>query len=161
MPMLGGSGASRLAYWKSQLPVDYLDTSLTINTWENVTADLSAGKPARLWYIQIVQTNNGATAETVVIEITVNGVALTRTLTGIANTVKHYVYVTESQTTGKFTLWSGTVANTVGNGIDPDAGRYLTAESIGLIRVKQTTAVDVTTAQIEVNIVWDKLASSA
>jgi hypothetical protein len=31
------------------------------------------------------------------------------------------------------------------------------AASIGLIRVRQTTAVDGVTAQIEVNIVWDKL----
>ena len=30
-------------YWKTQLPVDYLDTSLTIDTWETVSADLSGG----------------------------------------------------------------------------------------------------------------------
>jgi len=37
--------------------------TLVEDTWETVVANLSDGRPVRLWYIRVEQTNNGATAE--------------------------------------------------------------------------------------------------
>jgi len=143
-------------YWKTQLPVDYIDTSLVINTWETVIADLSGGKPARLWFIIVEQTNNGATAETIEFEITINGTAYTVTITADDST-PYFIYVMHSLTAGDFTFNSSTGNMTVlGIGYTQYAIPF-SVDSVSLIRVRQTTDVDGTSAQIEVNIVWDRL----
>ena len=149
-----------VVYWKTQLPVDYIDTSLTINTFENVNADLSGGKPAKLWFIVVEQTNNGATGETIELEITINGTAYTWTLNNIASGTPKYCCITKNLTTGDFTTDYSSSIFAVGN--DPAGGETglaipFTAKSVGLIRVKQTSTVDGTSAQIEINIVWEKL----
>jgi len=143
-------------YWRTQLPVDYIDTSLVQNTWENVVADLSGGKPARLWLIIVEQENNGATVETIELEITINGTAYTWTLTGIASGTPNYCYISTGLTAGDFTTANGATIYTV-LAADPDLSVPFTVESVGLIRVRQTTDVDGTSAQIEVNVVWDRL----
>jgi len=153
--MKKSSGPSR--YWKSQLPVDYLDTSLVINTWENVVADLSGGKPAKLWWIMLMQTNNGATNEDLELEITINGTAYTFTITAVSGTI-YYCRFTYEQSAGDFYPLAGTDIVTVGTGVAV-AGSPIPfiRENVGLIRVRQTTDVDLTSASIEVNIVWERL----
>jgi len=145
-------------HWKTQLPVDYIDTSLVINTWETVVADLSGGKPARLWFIIVEQTNNGATAENLELELTINGTAYTVSLAAIASGVAQFVNVTHELTAGDFTLAFGTQVGTVGTfDRSPNKSIPFIAENITLIRVRQITDVDITSAQIEVNLVWDRL----
>lgn len=146
-------------YWRSQLPVDYLDTTLTINTWETVDANLSDGSPARIWFIMVEQTNNGATTETIEIEITINGTAYTRSRSMSSGTI-YYIIVTANLTTGDFTLADSTTASTVRGYPQVNAAVPFNAASVGLIRVRQTTSVDATAAQIEVNVVWDKLVGA-
>lgn len=150
-----GSGSSAV-FWQTQLPVDYLDTSLTINTFENVVADLSSGRPARLWYIIVEQTNNGATAETIALEMTINGTAYTVTITDAASGTPYYIYLYFNLATGDFNFTSTT--NVFAAGVHAaNVAKPFTARTVGLIRVQQTTDVDGTSAQIEVNIAWDKL----
>ena len=85
------STAPRNMFWKTQLPVDYIDTSLTINDWETIVADLSDGKPAKLLAIIVQQDNNGAAAEDIELEITmahpVTGVMTTYTWSASLATV--------------------------------------------------------------------------
>jgi len=145
------------SYWKTQLPVDYIDTSLVQNTWENVSADLSGGVPVRLWFIIVEQTNNGATAEDIELEMTINGTAYTVAVTADDST-QYFVSVSYSLTAGDFSFLAGTQKGLVGSGvIDIRSAVPFIASSVELIRVRQTTDVDGTSAQIEVNIVWDKL----
>ena len=142
--------------WQTQLPVDYKDTSLVINTWENVSADLSGGKPTKLNFTFFEQTNNGATDEDIELEITINGTAYTITQTAVSGTV-YYVYLNQAQSGGDFSFVTSTSTRAFnGQNIASMAGSFI-AETIGLIRVRQTTNVDGTSAQIEVNIIWDKL----
>lgn len=146
-------------YWKTQLPVDYLDASLTQNLWETVDLDLSDGEPAKLWWIIVEQTNDGAAVETIELEITINGTAYTWTLTGIASGTPSYCFFAFSLAAGDFNPVASTTARTCGNPMNGDEAVPFCAESVGLIRVRQTTGVDPTAAQIEVNIVWEKLVS--
>ena len=153
-----GSG-SHVVYWKTQKPIDYLDTTLTINTYEEVTADLSGGRPARLWYILLEQTNNGATQEDLTLEITINGTAYEFTITATSGTQYHCI-MSYDLTTGDFTPAVTSTDMTVGSSFTNFAVPF-DAASVGLIRVKQTTDVDGTSAQIEVNIIWEKLVPIA
>jgi len=144
-------------YWKTQLPVDYIDTSLVQNNWENVVADLSGGKPARLWHIVIEQTNNGLTAEDIELEITINGTAYTVTVTADSGT-RYYVVCQSDLSAGDFSFGTNTTAVTVGNpGYSTTVAIPFDAQNVGLIRVRQTSNIDGTSAQIEVNIVWERL----
>jgi len=145
-------------YWRTQLPVDYIDTSLVINTWETVVADLSGGKPVRLWFIAIEQTNNGATDEDLELEITLNGKAYTVSATGATSGEICYVKPSWSLAAGDWVFSVSASVHSVGayalatNMVVP-----FNVESVGLIRVRQTSDVDGTSAQIEVNIIWDCL----
>ena len=153
MPRASGLGRE---YWQTQLPIDYLDATIVQNVWETVSADLSEGKPARLWYIYIEQTNNGATQETVALELTINGTAYTDTLT-LDSGVRKYVFVQSELAGGDFFLVDNPSAYQVNSARDADQSAPFTCKSVGLIRVRQTSGVDVVAAQIEVNVVWDKL----
>ena len=68
-----------------QIPIDYIDTTLVQNTWETVDADLSDGAPVRILYVIVEQTNNGATGETIELEMTINGTAYTMTFNNIGS----------------------------------------------------------------------------
>ena len=154
--MVEYGGRSPRYVWKTQLPVDYIDTSLTINAWENVSADLSGGDPARLWFIIVEQTNNGATVETIQLEITINGTAYTWEAAFDSATAQ-YGMITFSLVAGDFQPYLTSTANISIRGLNAYNGIPFTASTVGLIRVRQTTDVDATSAQIDVNIVWDKL----
>ena len=149
-------------HWETQLPVDYKNDSLVINTWETVSSDLSGGKPAKLRYFIIEQTNTGAAVEDIVIEITiphpVTGVAtaLTFTIANSASGIPYYVYITRDLSTGWFYPWYSQADLHIGTE-SADQTVPFTVGYIGLVRERQTTAVDGVAAQIEVNIVWEKL----
>ena len=147
-------------FWKTELPVDYIDTSLVINTWETVVANLSGGKPARLLYIIIEQTNNGATAETIEFEITINGTTYTKTMTGMGSGTPVYLYFQKDLVAGDLVLLHTTTAFSVGCfALNTGVPVPFNVETVGLIRVRQTTDVDAVSAQIEVNIIWEKLTA--
>jgi len=152
--MKKSSGPSR--YWKTQLPVDYIDTSLVINTWETVIADLSGGKPAKLLYIIVEQTNNGTTDEDIEFEITINGTAYTFSGTMTSGT-RYYAFMEENLSAGDFNPVLSSAVRGVNFSPGAETATPFIAESVSLIRVRQTTDVDLTSAQIEVNIVWDRL----
>ena len=146
-------------YWKTQLPVDYITTGvadpIVINTWYTATANLSGGKPAKLLYILVEQTNNGATAETIELEITINGTAYVFTAacddgSEYYGRIRHYLVGGDFDTVLSIT-------QSLTNALSNAHSVAFIAEKVGLIRVRQTTAVDAVAAQIEVNIVWEKL----
>lgn len=141
--------------WVTQLPIDYLDTSLTVDGWETVSADLSGGLPARIWYMIIEQTNNGAAVENFEIELTINGTAYTFSRDNIPSGADFFGLITHELDTGDFDTYLDADPRTMGSR-DGDHAVPFIAQYIGLIRVRQTTAVDVGGAQIEVNIVWDR-----
>ena len=145
-----------LEYFKTQKPVDYIDTSLTIDTFETVKADLSDGAPAKLWYIIIEQTDNGATNEDLELAVTINGTVYSWTLTAVDGT-PYFCTIAMGLTTSDFTPATSTDSKTVGNDVSDFEAIPFVAETVGLVRVKQTTDVDGVAAQIEVNIVWEKL----
>lgn len=140
--------------WEDQDPVDYDDNTLVINTWETVDADLSEGKPAKLDYVIVEQTNDGAAVEDIELEITINGVANTWSLGGIASGAQHYCGLTIAGVT----VDQATNPRMV-RALDDDHSLPLKAQSVGLIRVRQTSVVDGVAAAIEVNILWAKRIS--
>lgn len=154
--MLSKASGKSVVYWQTQLPIDYIDTSLVINTWETVSSNLSGGKPARIWYVLLEQTNNGATDEDIELEITINGTAYTFTQTAVSGT-QYRLRFSYELTGGDFNPVLSTSAVMFGSAGSGTFSVPFNCSSIGLIRVRQTSAVDVTAAQIEVNIVWDKL----
>ena len=157
MAMLEGSGSHK-SYWQTQKPIDYLDTTLTINTPETVVADLSGGRPAKIWFFIVEQTNNGAAVETLVVHITINGTVYDVTLTGVASGAQSYISCYTDLATGDFNFNDSAAGTyTMGSPGKANLAIPFTARSIGLITVEQTSAVDGVSAQIEVNIVWEKL----
>jgi len=155
-------GRAITSFWKRQLPIDYLDTTIVQNAWETVVADLSGGMPARLCFVVIEQTNNGAAAETLELEITINGTAYTLTISADSGT-RYFGFCEIDLAAGdfNFTLFPTSQYSFGSPGFSINRQIAFCTESVGLIRVRQTTDVDVTSAQIEVNIVWDKLTRIA
>jgi hypothetical protein len=158
MAEIDGSG-SQHSYFKTQKPIDFLDSTIVQDAWETVSSDLSEKRPAKLWYIIVEQTNNGAAAETIEFEITINGVAYTAT--GSLNSgTQTYVYVAYDLAAGDFIIGFTATSMTVGGGNVSGTGNRaipFSAAKIGLVRVRQTSGVDAVAAQIEVNITWEKL----
>ena len=143
--------------WKTQPPIDFIDNTIVADAWEEVTADLSEGKPAKLWRVIIEQTNNGAGAEDLELEMTINGVAYTITMGAMVSGARWYVFLNRNLATGALELIASAVAATMGaTGLSVHIAIPFVASTVGLVRVRQTSAVDVVSAQIEVNISWDK-----
>lgn len=151
------SGAGN-KFWKTQLPIDFIDTSLTINDWMEISPDLSEGKPAKLWFLILKQTNNGTSAEDIDLEVTINGTAYVFTGT-LTNATNYYGVIDRNLDTGDFSPILDATANTCIGAYSNVHAIPFVAESVGLIRVQQTTNVDGTSAQIEVNIAWEKLVN--
>ena len=142
----------------TQLPVDWIDTALVASTWETVEANLSGGHPAKLYLIYVEQTNNGATVEDIEVEIDINGSTLNWTIPNAVSGTPYYLQIGHDQLLGDFDPVYGTSIRGVllGPASNSDLQPF-TARTVGLIRAVQTTGVDAVAAQIEVNIVWDKL----
>lgn len=142
----------------TSFPIDYIDTTLVINTWETITGFSSGGKRCKILYMYIEQTNNGATDEDLELELTYldqNGT--TRTITfslTAASGQRYYCYLTGDLTGGIFTgATSTSVYPMVTRGTDNIEGWKLRA--LTSARVRQTTDVDVVAAQIELNAIWE------
>lgn len=144
--------------WKTQIPIDYLNDALVQNAWDTVSSDLSEGDPARLQFIIIEQTNNGATGEAIELEITINGTAYTFSAT-INSGTQYYACITYNKDTGDFECYLSSSKCQVGAQISTAMACPFVAESVGLIRARQTSGVDGTSAQIEVNVHWEKKTS--
>ena len=157
-------------YWKTQLPVDYITTGvadpIVINTWYTVVADLSGGKPCKIHMIQFEQTNNGASAEDIVFEMTVahpvTGVmtALTFTINSADGAINN-LWLGRNLLGGWFNAQISVQNSTFGYSPAAEVMAIFAAFSaVSLIRVRQTSVVDVTNAQLEVNLTWEKFVES-
>lgn len=128
--------------------LDY-DTSgianpVVINDWYTALDTILDGK---VWYLIIEQTNNGATIETIDVELTINGVIFLRSLVGIASGALLYMFMIDSGM-----LWStGGVRQLLS--LDADQSAPLETKTLK-VRARQTTAVDLVSAVIEVNMVY-------
>ena len=143
MPISGGSG-----FVFEYRNLDYDTTSvlpiIVINDW--YTALVSTDN-VKAWYLLVEQTNNGAAAETIVTELTINGTTYTNTDAAAASGVLQYMHLDtdgalQNQATARQLL-----------SLDDDQSAPLETQSLQ-IRVRQTTAVDVVAAQIDVNMVY-------
>lgn len=141
----------------TQPPVDWIETSLTMLAIETVETDLSEGQPAELYMIIVEQTNNGATAEDIMVNITINGTVVQWDLSGIASGTPQYLQIDKNLSGTTFNPTHGTSARGVllGTVSSSDILPFV-AESVSEITVQQTSTVDAVAAQIEVNIIWAK-----
>lgn len=142
-------------FWKSQLPVDFEESTVVINTWYEVVADLGSDKNVRCWFILVEQTNNGGTNETIEVEVEIDGTPYTCSQS-LASGTRGSVLVLHTLTGGDFTLYLTPTDATTMRGINTSNGIPFIGK-IGRIRVRQTTDVDLTSAKIEVNITHDLL----
>lgn len=139
--------ASRLAMFEYQnLDYDTTGTAnpIVINTWYTA---LATTRNVKGYYLIVEQTNNGATVETIATELTVNGTTYTNTDAAAASGVLQYMYFDENGALQN----TGTAQQLMA--LDVDQSAPLETKSLQ-IRVRQTTVVDLTTAQIEVNLVY-------
>ena len=152
---------NKFKFWKTQLPVDYIDTTLTHNVWETAIANLSGGKHIKIWIFKVEQTNNGATAEDLEVEITFNGTAYLISLNAMDSAEMYYLFVTVNLTAGDFFIFHTTSEVSFGRGESIVSAMAIpfVADNASLVRVRQTSDVDVTSAQIEINISHEILVS--
>lgn len=157
----------RAYVWLDQLPVDYSTSGVAnpvvINTWYTVESDLSDGKPAKLGYILVEQTNNGATAEDLEIEITIinpdgSSETITWTITGATNGTPYFLYFANTLLASTFQPIQST-SGFVAFGKSSADKSYFNVRAISQIRVRQTSAVDLVSAYIEFNMDWKKLTA--
>lgn len=124
--------------------LDYLNATIVQNTWYTPFAST---RNVKAWYLIVEQTNNGATNENIVVELTINGTVYTRNINNAVSGTAYYVFM----------FIDGTMTHGTGTrqmlSLDADQSAPLETRSLQ-IRVRQTTAVDPTAAQIEVNMVY-------
>ena len=139
MPVTGG--LSRFGFRN----LDY-DTSatdpITINVWYTATLPI---RNVKAYYLIVEQTNTGGTAEDIVCELTINGTIYNYSA-NIASGAAQYIFSYLGALGG-----SGSARQFLS--LDADQSAPLQTRSLG-IRVRQTSAVDVTSAIIEVNLVY-------
>ena len=131
--------------------LDY-DTStvvdpIVINTWYTA---LLPTEDVKAWYIIVEQTNTGASDEDLEIEFIIDGAVEVFALAGRISGSVYYLLLNHE---GNW-YTSGSVSQILSRDVDQSAP--LETRSLG-IRVRQTSAVDVTSAIIEVNMVYATL----
>ena len=122
-----------------------VDAIVVLNKWYT---PLVPTKNVRAFYLIVEQTNNGATDENLEVELTVDGVVHLGTIPGATNGTPFYKYIDYS---GGF--WASATVRQI-LALDLDQSAPLETRRLE-IRVRQTSAVDLTAAQIEVNMVYD------
>ena len=132
--------------------LDY-DTSatdpITINTWY---VPLLPTANVKAYYLIVEQTNNGATDETLEVELTIDGTVFTDSGNRVSGTPYYILFDVNGG------IWaSGSVRQILS--LDLDQSAPLEDVSIG-IRVRQTSAVDAVSAIIEVNMVYATLEAA-
>jgi|APSaa5957512576_1039674.scaffolds.fasta_scaffold49490_1 hypothetical protein len=133
--------------------LDY-DTSgianpIVINTWYTA---LETTKNVKAFYLVFEQTNNGATNETIVIELTIDGTVYTFSGSAASGDPRYVSF----DANGDISV-QGSIEQILA--LDLDQSAPLETRSLS-IRVRQTTAVDVVSAVIEVNMVYATLEVS-
>ena len=121
------------------------DTSTVVQNAWNTPLDTTSN-PVKIYYLVFEQTNNGATVETVSLEITTNGTAHTTT-SAVNSGAKMYVYFDEDGAIQRGT----SVRQLLSQELDNSAP--LETKSVK-IRIRQTTGVDPVSASLEVNMVY-------
>ena len=107
----------------------------------------------KAYYLLVEQTNNGAAVEDIELEVTHNGTVDTLTIVGaISGTIYYAVY----DVAGVITF-STSVRQVIS--LDLDQSAPMETKSM-MIRARQTTAVDIVAAQIEVNMVYATLEAT-
>ena len=151
MPRAGGNPAPRLEMfenrnlnWSSAIdvPVD----PIVINTWYTPLEEIVNVKAA---YLAITQTNNGATNEDIVAEITRGGVVST----WLQDAVNTQIYYLRFSVDGN--LVDATAPFQV-RSLDLDQSAPLETRALA-IRVRQTSVVDLVAARINVRMVYGTL----
>ncbi len=131
----------------TDVPID----PIVINDWY---VALEPTRNVKVWYLIIEQTNNGATNEDLEIELTINGVVFIANGAAIVSGDPRYIV---AGSTGVFDDVGG-VRQVLS--LDGDQSAPLETRSLG-IRVRQTTAVDLVSAIIEVNMVYATLEQTS
>lgn len=140
-----GEGDNRLGMfeWRNLdfSTADIVDP-LVINTWYEA---LPLTRNIKMLYCQVEQTNNGAAPEDLEVEFTIDGAVINRALPGEVSGATNYMIVN----TLRQLLGSGPAARMI-LANDPDQAAPLETRSLR-IKVRQTSAVDLVSAFIEVN----------
>ena len=144
MPIIGGAKYSyeyRNLNWDTatDVPVD----PIVINTWYTA---LLPTRNVKAYYLVVEQTNTGAAAEDIVVELTIDGTVYTRAVNR-ASGVPMYMHMNQYNALDYQTDIRQMMS------LDIDQSAPLECKSLG-IRVRQTSAVDITSAIIEVNMVY-------
>lgn len=134
--------------------LDY-DTTATanpivINTWYTA---LATTRNVKSYYLIVEQTNNGATVEDIEVELTIDGTVYVAA-TAMNSGALYYANFGIAATFGMTGIVNQLLA------LDADQSAPLETKSLQ-IRVRQTSVVDLVTAQIEVNMVYETLEMSS
>ncbi len=138
-------GGQRVHEYKN---LDWIETTIVQNDW---LTPLNTVRGIKAFYLIVEQTNNGAAAESIEVELTINGSTKTASLVDIASGSAYYLTLNADGD-----LASLGVATRQLLALDADQSAPLETKSLK-IRVRQTTAVDGVSAQIEVNLVYEEL----
>ena len=142
----GGSSNKQMFEYRN---LDWIEDTLTINEWYT---PLATTDNVKAFYLIVEQTNNGAADETLELELTINDVVYSRAVAARVSGTQYYITLDTNSDIG---------FATVNQILSRDADQSAPLETRSLqIRVRQTSAVDVTSAQIEVNMVYATLEST-
>ena len=144
----GFGGTSKVMFEYANLDYDTSGTAnpLVLNVWYEA---LPVTRNVKAYYLIVEQTNAGATAETIVVELTIDGTVYTWTQVAGSGT-PYYLYF---NTVGALT---DAVSAHQLLSLDADQSAPLETRSLQ-IRVRQTSVVDLVSAIIEVNMVYSIL----
>lgn len=127
--------------------LDWISTSVDaiviLNKWYT---PLTTTRNVKAWYLVVEQTNNGATNENIEVELNIDGTPLVYAAVANSGTTYYIHFAFDG------TLISGTGAWQIGS-LDVDQSAPLETRSLQ-VRVRQTSVVDITAAQIEVNMIY-------
>ncbi len=126
--------------------LDYTNNSLTINEW---LTPLDTALNIKATYLVFEQTNNGATAEDIELELILDGVVRTVSQTADSG-VRYWIIINHFNVISTVLFGQQLMTS------DFDQSASISSKSVK-IRVRQTSTVDVTSASIEVNMLYHKL----
>ena len=149
MPILGGMGMFEYQNLDWDTFTDLGIDPIVINDWY---VPLVPTRNVKAHYLIIEQTNDGAAAETIEVELTVDGTVYSKSISMNSASPAYFFLTNEGVVNGSYTVLQML-------SLDADQSAPLETRSLG-IRVRQTSAVDATGAVIEVNMVYETKESS-
>lgn len=146
------SGGPMFMFEYQNLDYDTTATAnpIVINTWYTA---LATTRNVKSYYLIVEQTNNGATVEDIEVELTIDGTVYVAA-TAMNSGALYYANFGIAATFGMTGIVNQLLA------LDADQSAPLETKSLQ-IRVRQTSVVDLVTAQIEVNMVYETLEMSS